>query len=77
MNAHDCRFLKIEEGNSELWNPGQSFNHYKQSLSCQTNEQLSPSSARSEGGEEAADLLLKSGSYRVDDTVKYNVLSSA
>ena len=44
--------------------------------SCKTIEQLSPSSVRSEGGEAAAGYCLKSGSYQVDDTVKYNVLSS-
>ena len=37
---------------------------------------MSPSSASNEGGEVAADKLLKSGSARVDDTVIYNVLSS-
>ena len=44
---------------------------------CETIEELLPPSVRSEGGEEAAVYFFKSGSYRVDDTVKYNVLSSA
>ena len=48
--THDCRVLKVEEGNSESWNPRQSFNHYKQSLPCKTKYKMSPSSVRSEGG---------------------------
>ena len=35
---------------------------------------VSPSSVSNEGGEEAADKLLKTWSVRVDDTVIYNVL---
>ena len=47
-------FWKLRKGNSEFWNRRQSFNNYKQSLPCKTIEQLSPSSVRNEGGEEAA-----------------------
>ena len=43
---------------------------------CKTVGQLSLSSARGEGGEEAADHCLKSVSYRVGDTVKYNEIFS-
>ena len=74
--AHGCRVLKVEKGNSEFWNPQQTFNHYRQSLSCKTKYKMSPSSVRSEGGEEAAGYCLNSVSYRVDKAVKYNVLNS-
>ena len=74
--THDCKVLKVEEGNSEFWNPRQSFNHYKQSLPCRTKYKMSPSSVRSEGGEAAAGYCLNSVSYRVDEAVKYNVLNS-
>ena len=66
----------MRKGISDRVNRGQSFINHKQSLPCDTMNKMSPSSASNEGGEVAADKLLKSGSARVDDTVIYNVLSS-
>ena len=43
---------------------------------CNTKYKSSPSSVRSEGGEEAAGYCLNSVSYRVDEAVKNNVLNS-
>ena len=43
---------------------------------CKTKYKMSPSSVRSEGGEAAAGYCLNSVSYRVDEAVKYDVLSS-
>ena len=48
----------------------------QQSLPYKTNGLSSPSSVRNEGGAVAAGCLLKSVSYRVDEAVKYEVLSS-
>ena len=47
-----------------------------QSSGCKTKYKMSPSSARSEGGEAAAGYCLNSVSYRVDEAVKYNALNS-
>ena len=50
--------------------------NFNMESTCKTKYKMSPSSVRSEGGEAAAGYYLNSVSYRVDETVKYNVLNS-
>ena len=71
--------LKMKESWVELSEVGLSWLTFFQKMlnwTCETKYKMSPSSVRSEGGEEAAGYLLNSVSYRVDEAVKYNVLNS-
>ena len=68
-----CLFVGLFAGS--ITNELKDLTSLKESM-CKTKYKMSPSSARSKGGEAAAGYCLNSVSYRVDEAVKYNVLNS-